>query len=171
MRTSALERPEAPLARAACSQRTTLPTPRAASAWAMLTPLTPPPTTTTSAVSVTRRSSAASAPRPGGASPATACGAHFLYPMPLGRGYLIMCSASATVSHRGSGGVSRDDGRTAIRDDRVRAPRGDLSLSATRDLPGDRGRGPVAGDVSASLSRLPNARPGRERPGLALRHR
>src|SRR5262249_22188063 len=75
------------------------------------------------------------------------------------------------VSHTGYGGVSRDDGRTAIRDDRVRAPRGDLSLSATRDLPGDRGRGPVAGDVSASLSRLPNARPGRERPGLALRHR
>src|SRR2546430_11540348 len=56
MRTSALERPEAPLASAACSQRTTRPTPRAASAYAMLTPLTPPPTTTTSAVSVTRDS-------------------------------------------------------------------------------------------------------------------
>src|SRR5437016_230004 len=54
MRMSALERPEAPLARAACSQSTTRPTPRAASAYAMLTPLTPPPTMTTSAVSVTR---------------------------------------------------------------------------------------------------------------------
>ena len=53
-RMSALERPEAPLASAACSQSTTRPTPRAASACAMLTPLTPPPTMTTSAVPVTR---------------------------------------------------------------------------------------------------------------------
>src|SRR5262245_52600078 len=52
MRTSALEKPEAPLATAAFSHSTTRGTPRAASAYAMLTPLTPPPTTTTSAVSV-----------------------------------------------------------------------------------------------------------------------
>src|SRR3990170_1693750 len=51
MRTSALERPEAPLARAPCSSSTTRFTPREASAQAMLIPLTPPPTTTTSAVS------------------------------------------------------------------------------------------------------------------------
>src|SRR3990167_7265356 len=51
MRTSALERPEAPLARAPCSSSTTRVTPREASAQAMLIPLTPPPTTTTSAVS------------------------------------------------------------------------------------------------------------------------
>src|SRR5713101_8671667 len=49
MRTSALDRPEAPLARAPFSASTTF-TPRAASAYAMLAPFTPPPTTTTSSV-------------------------------------------------------------------------------------------------------------------------
>src|SRR5262245_47404087 len=76
MRTSALDRPEAPLASAACSHRTTRPTPRAASAYAMLTPLTPPPTTMTSAVSVTAIPLSAGSPRPAGLQPATACGAH-----------------------------------------------------------------------------------------------
>src|SRR6185295_7252737 len=52
MRTSALERPDAPLASAPCSQSTTRVPPRAASAQAMLAPLTPPPMMTTSAVSV-----------------------------------------------------------------------------------------------------------------------
>src|SRR5947207_11609555 len=47
---SALERPEAPPASAACSQSVTR-APRAARASAMATPATPPPTTTTSAVS------------------------------------------------------------------------------------------------------------------------
>src|SRR5574341_1344777 len=51
MRTSALERPEAPPASAPFSKRVTRRAPRAASAYAMLIPLTPPPTTTTSAVS------------------------------------------------------------------------------------------------------------------------
>src|SRR5262245_44051953 len=49
MRTSALERPDAPLATAPFSTSTTF-TPFSASAYAMLVPLTPPPMTTTSAV-------------------------------------------------------------------------------------------------------------------------
>src|SRR5215471_6200930 len=49
MRTSALERPDAPLATAPFSTSTTF-TPLSASAYAMLVPLTPPPMTTTSAV-------------------------------------------------------------------------------------------------------------------------
>src|SRR6185503_1205699 len=55
MRTSALERPDAPLASAPCSQSTTRVPPRAASAQAMLAPLTPPPMMTTSAVSAMPR--------------------------------------------------------------------------------------------------------------------
>src|SRR6266545_6579177 len=51
MRTSALDRPDAPLASAPFSQSVTRRTPRAASAYAVLMPLTPPPITTTSAVS------------------------------------------------------------------------------------------------------------------------
>src|SRR5215813_4268574 len=51
MRTSALERPDAPLASALFSRRTTRFTPVDASANAMLVPMTPPPMTTTSAVS------------------------------------------------------------------------------------------------------------------------
>src|SRR5687767_14966636 len=50
----ALERPEAPLARAPFSRSVTRFTPAEASANAMLVPMTPPPMTTTSAVSVTR---------------------------------------------------------------------------------------------------------------------
>src|SRR5438093_7093710 len=64
MRTNALERPEAPLATAPFSHRTTR-TPRDASAYAMLVPLTPPPTTTTSAVSIMF----VGAPRPAGPQP------------------------------------------------------------------------------------------------------
>src|SRR4030095_9864508 len=52
MRTSALERPDAPLATAPFSTSTIL-TPFSASAYAMLVPLTPPPITTTSAVCAT----------------------------------------------------------------------------------------------------------------------
>src|SRR5204863_4401022 len=51
MRMSALERPEAPLARAPFSSSVTRATPAETSANAMLVPMTPPPTTTTSAVS------------------------------------------------------------------------------------------------------------------------
>src|SRR5262249_9996029 len=51
MRTSALERPEAPLASAPCSSKVTRFTPDDASANAIYVPITPPPTTTTSAVS------------------------------------------------------------------------------------------------------------------------
>jgi hypothetical protein len=50
MRMSALERPEAPLARSLLSSSVTL-TPREASAHVVLTPTTAPPITTTSAVS------------------------------------------------------------------------------------------------------------------------
>src|ERR1700687_3020379 len=64
MRTSALERPEAPLASAPFSTSTTR-TPRPASACAMLTPLTPPPITTTSAVCVMGPGSAQEPPRGG----------------------------------------------------------------------------------------------------------
>src|SRR4051812_27151879 len=49
---SALERPDAPLARAFFSRRMTRLTPASVSANAMLVPITPPPITTTSAVSV-----------------------------------------------------------------------------------------------------------------------
>src|SRR4029434_2902381 len=102
MRTSALERPEAPRASAAFSQSTPRGTPRAASAYAMLTPFTPPPTTTTSAVSVIEG--------------------------PHRAEYLIMWRARPAVSHGGRNGVSTHDGGSTVRDHRRGAPRRDLSL-------------------------------------------
>src|SRR5262245_64420191 len=92
MRTSALEKPEAPLASAAFSQSTTRGTPRAASAYAMLTPLTPPPTTTTSAVSAIES--------------------------PHRAKYLIMWRARSAVSRRDRNGVSTHDGDSTVRDHR-----------------------------------------------------
>src|SRR5262245_37408092 len=145
MRTSALEKPEAPLASAAFSQSTTRGTPRAASAYAMLTPLTPPPTTTTSAVSAIES--------------------------PHRAKYLIMWRARSAVSRRDRNGVSTHDGDSTVRDHRRRAPRRDLSLYPARDVAGHRGRGPLPGDVPAGLPRLPHAGPRGQRARVAVRHR
>src|SRR5207249_7001267 len=74
-------------------------------------------------------------------------------------------------SQPGPGGVFRGDGRTTVRDDRGRASRRDLSLSAEGHLPGRGGRRPLAGDVPPGLSGLQDPGTRRQRSGVALRDR
>src|SRR5258705_2839919 len=85
--------------------------------------------------------------------------------------YLIMWRVRPGVSHPGRNGVSTHDGGPTVRDRRRRAPRRDLSLYPARDVAGDRGRGPVPGDVPARLPGVPHARARSQRARVAVRDR
>src|SRR5438128_2577911 len=84
---------------------------------------------------------------------------------------LPSASAYAGAARLTTSGAVSGDGRAAVRDHRASASWGDLSLSPEGDLPHGGGRGPLPGDLPASLSRVPHARPGGQRPGVALRDR